>query len=345
MPRFFYSASNLQNYHAPDSWWRRWRKKVEKKRALKRLDANLVEVRNPFKKNIEKKPRPIKLGAIFVALIFFIWLGIMFYLPYFRINKVEFSGLNIIKEEELNNFINTKFLNPVRSWWPSSNYFLLNTSKVGREIKSNFAVEEISVTKVFPNLIKISVREKTTSIIYDNGRDYMLLDENGNFVKNLKVVSDNEFVIENITNTTTPNASTTVSSSNVLLRNTSSSTSILEKIHIPDFKSIKKESGTFPLIYDERIGRENKNNLEKEVVSTVFAWQKLLKGSTVGEPHYFILDNLAAGLKIKTSNPWDILININGNYENAFKNLEAILKDNHPGEYVDLRYGERVYWK
>lgn len=342
MPRFFYSASNLQNYHAPNSWWRRWRKKIEKKRSLKRLDANLVEVHNPFKKNVEEKPRSIKLGVIFTTLLFFAWLGVMFYLPYFKINKIEFSGLNIIKEEELRTFVNANFINSTKSWWPANNYFILNSSKIGREIKKNFAAEEVSVIKVFPDLIKISVKEKLTSVIYDNGRNYMLLDENGNFVKNLKIVPESEFVIEDISNNSTTSLRSTSTAS--MLKSMPTSTLVV-KVHKPDFKLIKKESGSFPLIYDQRIGRENKNNLEKEVVSAVLTWQKLLEGGKAGELQYFVLDNLAAGLKVRTSEPWDILINIHGNYEGAFSNLEAIIKDNHPSEYVDLRYGERVYWK
>ncbi len=342
MPRFFYSASNLQNSRTPDSWWRRWRKKKERRRSLSRPDTNLVEVRNPFKKKEEEKPHSIKWGLISIVLIFFIWLGAMFYLPYFKITRVEFEGLNIIKKEELNDFVNNNFLNTNKKWWPRNNYFIVNTTKIGKEIKNNFAVEEIAVVKYFPDLIKITIKEKMTSIIYDNGYEYVLLDENGNFVKKLKVVSDNEFVVEDFTSAPTSTATNTIKTKKIAPTPT---TTILVKLHIPDYKSIKKELGSFPLIYDQRIGRENKNNLEKEVVVVVLAWQKLLNNGKVGELQYFVLDNLAAGLKVKTSKPWDILININGNHEGAFSNLEAIIKDNNPNEYVDLRYGERVYWK
>jgi cell division septal protein FtsQ len=347
MPRFFYSASNLQNNHAPDSWWQHWRKKRERKRSLQRLDANLVEVHNPFKKNITEKSRSIKPGVAIVALLFFTWLGAMLCLPYFKIDKIEFTGLNIIKKEELNDFINTKFFGSNKNWWPTGNYFLSNSDKIKREIMNNFAVEDVSVVKVFPDSIKILIKEKTTSIIYDNGRDYVLLDENGNFVKKLKTIPENEFVVENLFNSVTSSVTFvtgTVAKSNNLLASTST-TSTTARVHKPNFKLIEKELGPFPLIYDRRIGKENKNNLEKEVVSAVLVWQKLLKGGEVGELQYFVLENLAAGLKINTSESWNILININGNYESAFNNLVAVIKENHPIEYVDLRYGERVYWR
>ncbi len=347
MPRFFYSASNLQNNHTPDSWWRRWCKKRERRRSLQKIDANLVEVRNPFKKNTPEKPRSLKTTIVLVVLLFVIWLGIMFYLPYFKINKIEFSGLNITKKEELNNFINTKFLNSKKSWWPNSNYFILSVKKIKKEILNNFAVEDVAVIKVFPDIIKISIKEKTTSIIYDNGRDYILLDENGNFIKTLKVIPENEFEAEDLNETTAASSTknTTTTTSTIIKSVPMATTTLSIKVHKPNFKLIKTESGSFPLIYDRRIGRENKNNLEKEVVTAVLAWQKILKGGLVGELQYFVLDNLAAGLTIKTTESWDILISINGSCESAFNNLTAIIKDNHPVEHVDLRYGERVYWK
>lgn len=347
MPRFFYSASNLQSHHTPEPWWRRWRKKTERRRALQKLDTGLVQVGgNPYKKNVTEKPKSNKLGVVLIFVLFVGWIGIMLFLPYFKISKVEYSGLNIIKKEELSEFINSNFLFSKKSFSLTGNYFILSKNKIERKIIENFAVENVSVGKVFPNLIKISIVEKTTSIIYDNGRDYILLDENGNFVKTLKTIPPEEFVTENsAVFSATTTTSTTTATSTAKEELTPTTTDMIVKTHKPNFQLIKKELGTFPIIYDRRIGREEKNNLEKEVVTAVLAWQKLLIGGQAGDIQYFVLDNLAAGLKVKTSKSWDILININGNYQSAYNNLTAIVKDNQPVEYVDLRYGERVYWK
>ena len=345
MPRFFYSASNLQNHHAPESWWRRWRRKKERKKALQQLDANLVQVKNPFRKETPAPKNFSKQGITFLILIFLVWLNTMIFLPYFRVTKMQIQGLNIIKESEIRDFVNNNFLIPKYNWWPRNNYFILNKDTVAEQLKKNFAIESITVKKVFPNQVDLVITEKTTSVIYDNGREYILLDEEGRFVKILKPINENEFYTEAmVTNTdnNTSSTSSTVVTMNVQ-ENIQPSTTI--KIHQPNFLEIKKEMGSFPIVYDHRIGCEEKNSLEKEVVVAALTWKKMLEQGKVGELHYFVLENLAAGLNIKTSNPWNILININGNHENAYNNLEAVVRNSKPTEYIDLRYGERVYWK
>lgn len=345
MPRFFYSASNLQNHRAPENWWRRWRRKNERKRALQQIDANLVQVKNPFRKEVPAKKNLAKSGTILLMLIFLIWLATMFFLPYFRITKLQIQGLKIIKESEIQNFVNNNFLIPKYNWWPKNNYFIINKDTIAEQLKNNFAVENIVVKKIFPNQIDIAITEKTTSVIYDNGQEYILLDEEGRFVKTLKTIAKNEFLYQPTTTNTEKNTSST--SSTIVMANieTNNSTSTPTKAHQPDFTTIKKEMGSFPIIYDHRIGSEARKNLEKEVVTAALTWKKMLEQGKVGELHYFVLENLAAGLKIKTSNVWDILININGNHENAYQNLETVTKTNEPTDYIDLRYGERVYWK
>jgi len=341
MPRFFYSASNLQSYHTPDSWWQRWRKKREKKHALKRLDANLVQVQNPFKKDTGGTKSFSKARLIGVATIFLVWIGMMLFLPYFQITKVEFRGLNIIKLNEIDNFVHTNFLYSSKRWWPRNNYFILNKNKIVESIKNNFSVDSVVVEKIFSNSLKVTVQEKTSSVVYDNGHNYILLDDKGNFIRVLRKVAENGY-----TTTSVPtNPSSTTAAATAAAQTVSTTVSSTIRIHKPIFAEIKKEIGNFPLIYDERVGRKDKNTLEEEVIQAVLTWQKLLQQTEVGELQYFELNNLAAGLKIKTSKSFDILVNIHGNHENALSNLETVLKENHPVEYIDLRYGEKVYLK
>lgn len=338
MSRFFYSSSNLQNFHRSDSWWKRWRKKKAREKALKQLDANLVNVNNPFRKDRQKKRNFSWVKILFVFVLFFSWVATMLYVPYFKINKIIIEGTNIIKEDELELFLIDNFFTN-NSWWPTNNYFILNNKKIENKIKNNFAVEKIVVEKIFPDSIKVVVEEKTTGIIYDNGKDYFLLGESGSLIKRIKSIPENEFFIENLSSVLALSISPSSTTS-------TASTSIQTiKVHKPDFNSIKKEVGPLPLIYDHRPGRESAENLEPEIVYSILKWHKLFSESSVGEPKYFILDNLYAGLKVEIGESWHIKIGIHGNYENSIRNLEIIIKDQTPNEYVDLRYGERAVWK
>ena len=338
MSRFFYSSSNLQNFHNSDSLWKRWRKKSARKKALKQLDANLVNVNNPFRKERGKNKTFGWIKILIVFILFFSWVAALFYAPYFKINKIIIEGTNIIKEDELELFLTTNFF--INSnWWPTDNYFILNNKKIENKIKDNFAIEKVAVEKIFPDSIKVIVEEKTTGIIYDNGKDYFLLGESGSLIKKIKSIPENEFFTEDLSNVLTSaiSASSTTST-------TSTSVQTI-RIHKPNFDSVKKEVGSLPLIYDHRPGKENAENLEPEIVYSILKWHKLFSESSIGEPKYFILDNLYAGLKVEIGEMWHIKIGIHGNYENSIRNLEIIIKDQTPNEYVDLRYGERAVWK
>ena len=79
---------------------------------------------------------------------------------------------NIIRSQYLDNW---KLI-------PRDNYFLINTRRVENLIKDKFLVDSVTVTRKFPDKLEIEINEKPGSAIYDNGRQYFLLDDEGNVI-------------------------------------------------------------------------------------------------------------------------------------------------------------------
>lgn len=289
---------------------------------------------NPFKtqkKSIKKRG----LFIVFLVLLA-VWVGCLAYIPYFGINQTTYFGLNNISRDEMDGFIYENFLNK-KSWLPSSNYFFVNTEKIREELNKKFAFESVLVTKKFPNQLSVDVKEKTSSIIYDNGRKYFLLDSGGVAIKFLKDVESYEYTQKLATGT----ADMLLASSTIIL-----TTTTIE--HAPDYKKINKLFGNYPIIYDRRameVEIKQTNILPAEHIAAIIAWHKTLAEQGIATPKFFVLDNLNSGVAIETEKIWNVFFQPKNNNDAQIVALKEILPTIKPREYIDLRFGEKVYWK
>lgn len=298
---------------------------------------------NPWKKvrgNWRAKATAWFLGALVV-----LWLGLMVYLPYFRINSVTFEGLKIIKQEEINKFVWDNYLTGSKLI-PANNYFLVSAGQIKNGLLKQYSLNGVEVKKVFPGQLNIIIEEKISSIIYDNGQSYYLLDKEGSVVKYLSQVGVSEYKAATPTEMPPTTPTSTVTSTRVFSISISTTSTPLE--HLPDFKRIKKNFGAFPLVFDLREPQLNDKQTEvlpASLINSAIDWYGALEKRGIAGVKYFTLDQPSAGLTIYTNLPWKLYINPSGDLENQIANLKIILRDNNPREYVDMRYGERVFWK
>jgi hypothetical protein len=284
--------------------------------------------------------KKIKIFSIFSLFIF--WFGLIFYLPYFKITTFNYTGLKLLKQEELQAAVSA--LLPASSTLAilpaKNNFFLVNTKKLEDKLNAQFSVNSIQVTKTFPNELTITVQEKNSSLIYDNGKEYYLLDQEGTAIKFLKEAEENELQVNN-TNvpeflaSTAPNTRSTTTSD------------VPPEIHVPNYKKLNQEFGNYPIVYDLRntnIKEKQTNILPATFINALNEWQNSLTKQGIVSVDYFTIENLTSGIKIKTNKPWDIYATSN-NIPAQIEALKLIIKNNHPQEYIDLRYGEKVYWK
>src|SRR3989339_2088592 len=329
MSKFFYSENSHKQHQPPDSFWRRFLKYRQKKKAQADLN-NYSKLRNPYRKE-PKQQRKFHLVPIGLGLLFIVWLAIMVYLPFFQISKLSFTGLKTIKQSKIENTVLAE-LNQ-RQWLPSANYFLVSTNKITSKLQENFPLQSITITKIFPNELKIAVAEKISSIVYDNSKYYYLLDESGAVMEILGPVGAGSYINQQMTSTTV--SSTAISTTTVA-------------IHLPEYQKITPDFGAYPILYDYT-APENINLkqivLTKEIIATTIEASEELEKQGIGHLKYFVMESQTAGLKAITDKKFQVLLSFFNPVKDQIANAATILRTNRPNEYVDVRFGERVFWK
>lgn len=335
--KHFRSEYAFQKYKPHVSWRQKFLRFFRKKQyTISSAQDSFHYKTNPFKKH--KKPSKIKIKVIIFVIFLIAWTICLAYIPYFRINKIDYSGLNNTTKNELDAFVYENFLNK-KNILPLNAYFFIDTDKISGELYKKFAFETVEVIKTFPNQLNIKIKEKISSVIYDNGKKYFLLDSGGTAIKYLKDVEPYEITQKVVT-----------SSINLLTLNSSSTIPVTTSTdeHTPDYKKIKELFGTYPIIYDRRsfdVEIKQENILPSEHIAAAIAWHKALTEQGIAEPKFFALDNLNSGVVIDTASSWDILFQPKNNNDAQINTLKEILPTIKPQQYVDLRYGEKVYWK
>lgn len=270
--------------------------------------------------------KQIEIGILTIAILASII--VCLYAPYFRINSVQVAGLQRISQEKFIESINSVMNYRRFLILPGSDYFVADLSEMKAILAEKFPLESITITKKFPNTLMVSVEEKISTIIYDNGIEYSYLDIDGNIVEILRKVGDDEWQEKSAATSSTPAI----------------------RVHIPKSKQIKKEIGDYPIVYDERAIASgiNTNVLDKETVAGIIQWFNLLNKQIQIPPSYFIIsDGLGEGV-IKTGEGWYIKTNFKRDVDSQFNELQYILKqkiNRKSVNYIDLRYPGKVYWQ
>src|SRR3989344_816292 len=93
-------------------------------------------------------------GTLFI-IVLAVWGKVLLTNPYFSIRTIDIQGTSTIDKKALHNSIETA-LNRTRFRFLSErNFFIQNTERLQKVIASQFPVEEVTVTKTFPNILAI----------------------------------------------------------------------------------------------------------------------------------------------------------------------------------------------
>lgn len=343
--RYFGSQYNFRAHQpAQKKWWHFFKRKNKKNFP----SPNALGGRNPFKKEVVKKR--INLKKFLLPSLVVIWLSLMIYLPYFRIKNITYDGLKIIKQDEMGDSITKNFLQ--KKWlWPANNYFLLNENSIAEYLQKTFSLNAVKVKKIFPDRLHVELEEKILTFVYDDGHKYFLVDQDGAVIKFLKNATDENSILppQTMPSSTTPTLNIQLVSDAENNSATSTITTSTAPVHIPNYVGLKKDLGDYPIIYNlsaTTTGEREINILNPSVIKSALTVYNSLRQSGVVKIKYFTVDdNPKAGIAAYTDKPWKILFQPFNNIEKQLNNLRIILANNQPTEYIDLRFGERVYWK
>lgn len=341
MDKYFKSVSSFKNYKQPEK--QRFFS-FNKNKAQTKYYVTMTGSKLAKQQHNRNERNWYKIFIYITALcLILVWIGLVIYLPYFQIKRTSINGLNIIKFDEINNYINQTYLEGGKLF-PNRNYFLVRPGKIENDLSAKYSLKSIKVTKTFPSVLNIEIEEKITTIIYDNGSGYSLLDKDGTVIKIIGEYS------APVNTTTTSSLQTMID----IMPSSTATTTPIEAVapaHIPAYEKLTKDNGKLPIIYDTReifIAEKQTGILDPKIISVVITWQDIVAGQGIGEVKYMKTDNPTAGIRIYMDQPWYLIIDpINLTTEIQIQNLETLLnsKDVKPMEYIDLRFKDRVYWK
>jgi cell division septal protein FtsQ len=124
-------------------------------------------------------------GRILFYLLEIVFLGTIVYLLFFSsflsINNVEVAGAENIETDEVKKYFQDKLAGEYLGFLPKNNILLIFKKSAEENLKLNFKrIAEVKIEKIFPEKIKISIKEKKFKLVFStNGSEY-LIDESGN---------------------------------------------------------------------------------------------------------------------------------------------------------------------
>lgn len=294
---------------------------------------------NPYK---VKEPLSIKkkLEIILLVVSFFGTFFLLIFHPYFHINKINITGLQRIKYDEMKEDILGIMKDKKFAVFPKTSYLFTDIDEVRDILKDKYPIESIIIKKNFPNELSINLEEKISTVIYDNGELYSYLGLDGNIVEVLGKVDEHEWQ-EEIEITTTTLADGTIREEK----------HIVERLYKPNTNNISTRFGNYPIVYDARAASTTESLIpliKPEIVSGIISWFNFLNKKTDIPFSYIIIeDGMGKGL-IKTKEGWDLIVNLSNRFDAQVDELNLLLKekiDRKNLNYIDLRFPDKVYWK
>jgi len=307
--------------------------KQRKKELPKQKRKEFTLDKNPYK--LEAPRFPIK-KKIYVATIILCTLGTFYLLlfhEFFIVKKLKIEGLERTEKQSIEESVLGVMEYKKLGIFPANSYLLINTDEIRDILLEKFPLESIIVKKEFPNKLSLTVEEKVSTFIYDNGKEYILKDNIGNTIELLDTVGAAEWDIKYKISTSTNESGEVVEEKQEVGR-----------VHIPRTKSLLQVHGEFPIIYAE--GFTEENPFDKEQIENFLQIYKYINERTPYEFAYIHIERflpdinvyIASGPLLRFSKEYDT--------ETQLGYLNLFLEKGHDAKYyVDLRYDKTLYWK
>lgn len=278
------------------------------------------------KKNILRPKFLLSVAGLSLMVTAALWL----FHPFFSLHEFLITGNERTAIQEITQ-TTTSILGERILWLiPKKNYLLADTNEIEEILTDRFGFAQSTVKKRFPNTLEISVEEKLSTIVYDNGSLYGIMDSHGIITELLKTVGEDEW--------------TKIATSSIVATTT--------KQHYPDVSSIQKEFGALPIVYDKRhvTLEEGAQVLKPEEVSRLIEWYEGLKNSTRHlEITLFIIDSTGREVIVETGEGWQVQFVLADDPDILIERLFIALTngqlDSTRLSSIDLRFGERIYWR
>lgn len=280
-----------------------------------RKDYFKKDFKNPFFHHKKSKK-----SFFILILILLILGGTLYFLnksSYFQIKDIQIEGNETIPSPDLENIIFQQLTKKRFFIFSQSNIFFFSKSQAKKNILKKYLLEELKIKKKLPKTLIINLKERKPAIIWVTGEKNYFIDFQGYIVREISLAQ--------------------------------LKTQPQEEIQI--FRS-EINLGDSPIIYDlssssVQIGQQI---ISQKLINFVNQLTDLIKENiTLGISHYQISSQTAKEINLITIQGPKVYFSQELSLENQINNLKVLLDQKIPDpsklEYIDLRFGERIFWK
>ncbi|MCX6740261.1 MAG: FtsQ-type POTRA domain-containing protein [Candidatus Parcubacteria bacterium] len=296
-----------------------WRHSKFKKYKINRPQ---IKYKNPFIKSRGK----IKFKLIYLLdlLILIVSVGLIYFFlfsNFYKITDIQVSGNYIISTEDILEIINDYSEQKSLGIFKHSNILIFNKNAIKKRINEVVILEDIKVDKMYPNIIKISVKEKDLAFGWATNNQEYLVDKQGQIIKsNYSVAIPGIFLLSN----DIKGSQIGPNNDNLLIIRDLSNTGINLGSQV-----LTTENVTFILDLQAKIKDKDYLKYREIQVPNEF-------------PQYLTL--------VMVDN-WTILFNLKDDLNNQLNRLNLLIEQKIKKEnlnridYIDLRLGESIYYQ
>ncbi len=310
-----------KSYHTPkkNGNWKKifiWFKIGQSRRWNLPRDVSGKIFRNPYlnKKHLPARTKAPRFKIAIGVLSILGTLGIAVLHPYFNIKRLTVVGSERISNASLNDLAN-QILNAKRWWFFNGrNFFIANMAKIEKEIKKDYALENLKINTEFPSGLKITVKEKPAKLLLENSLSqlngepknyYYLIDEEGKVIQEVNPADINSAAYLNL----------------LLLKSQENKDfAINELVVVP-------AAVQFLLFLQEKIPAKTNVNIS-----------------------FAELDQDGGVVNLTTTEGWKIIMDRQNDWEKQMQVLTIFLRDKIKEKrnnlrYIDVRYENRSYYQ
>ena len=271
----------------------------------------LIKTTKSWKRHLPQKPQKVQRGyytrqknsqqKIIIRIIFVIFailvLQSIFQIKFLRVQNINLNNNNDLSTEEVQEFVLDKLTATKFFFFEKNNYFLVPIDELDVQLVAEYNLEEVSLEKIWPNTLEITVKEKNSHFIWQKDDSIYLLDATGLLNRQISILDDKYLLL--------------------------------------DDKRDQRPSG-------EQIFTDQEINIINQIylnwMDMVASKAKLNKITIYND--WSIELNTQTGFYVKLDKDQDIHEQLN--------NLKAVLEENITGvdiDYIDVRFGDKVYFK
>ena len=347
-------------------------RKKKKLRFYKKQVPDGPKYQNPYfpKKKPSALSKIAKRPGIIVYPVFIILLGyFIFFFQLFEIKSIEITGNREISRETVESAVQDE-LNQKRFWFfPQKNYFMAKEGKIEQCLTENFALKSVKVGKDLPNKLTVEIEERIPNVTYATQEKYFYLSLDGMVTHHIekeqlnesfpKIIDKNQNLVkvgerglpENVVSLVIELTEKIIKQTDLEVEFFSvpqiscPTEEVEQEITIPvNTNQNKNSNSNTNTNLNKNTNSANKNtNQNKNSNQTYITTTAMVEKETDCNKLDFI-----TYIEIKSKDGFEVYFPANDETDQQIIKLSLILseiEDKSALHYIDLRFGEKVYYQ